>query len=127
MVPLTGIVLVLVGTLAFGDLNGNLVYYLTPSEASERRGEFDDEQRFRLAGVVAEDSIETTTDGATFVVEDARQRITVAHSGAPPQLFRADIEVVVEGHWRDDRFVSDLMLIKHDEQYQPPSDSGPSR
>ena len=119
-VPLAGIALVLAGSLAFGNLNGNLVYYLAPEEAVERRAEFADERRFRLAGRVVEGSIEEAPGGATFVVTDGRERITVEHTGAPPQLFRAGIEVVVEGHWRATHFTSDVMLIKHDEQYQPP-------
>ena len=124
VIPLSGIGLVLAGTLAFGDLNGNLVYYLAPTEATERRATLGDEQRFRLAGEVVEDSIMETDDGARFVVADTGEQITVEHTGVPPQLFRDGIEVVVEGRWSGDRFVSDVMLVTHDEQYAPPETSG---
>lgn len=123
-IPLTGMALVIAGTIAFGDLNGNLVYYLAPAEATARRAELGDEQRFRLAGEVVEGSIEQRDGGARFVVADARERISVEHTGVPPQLFRGGIEVVVEGSWSGDRFVSDVMLVKHDEQYRPPENSG---
>jgi cytochrome c-type biogenesis protein CcmE len=120
-VPLGGIALVLAGTLAFGDLNGNLVYYLTPTEATERRDDLGDQQRFRLAGEVVGGSIEEAGGEVRFVIADVADAVPVEHTGVPPQLFRAGIEVVVEGSWAGDRFASDVMLVKHDEEYAPPS------
>lgn len=122
--PLGGMALVLAGALAFGDLNGNLVYYLTPSEATAQRAEMGDDQRFRLAGEVVDGSIEETGQLVRFVVADADDQVAVEHSGVPPQLFRTGIEVVVEGRWHGDRFTSDLMLVKHDEEYAPPETAG---
>ena len=124
VIPLTGVALLLAGTLAFGDLNGNLVYYLTPTEAVERGEASGDDQRFRLAGRVVEGSIEEANGGARFVVADGHERVPVEHTGVPPQLFRGGIDVVVEGRWSGDQFVSDLILVKHDEQYAPPTTEG---
>lgn len=125
--PLGGIAVVLAGVLAFGDLNGSLVYYLTPTEAATQQADFANDRRFRLAGVVAPGSVTETADVVAFTVTDGRTRIQVRHRGAPPQLFQEDIEVVVEGAWDGDTFRSDTMLIKHDEEYYPPDDDAAVR
>jgi cytochrome c-type biogenesis protein CcmE len=124
VVPLAGLGVVLGGVLAFGDLNGNLVYYLTPTEAVEQRPDLAGDRRFRLAGVVAPGSVSPVADTVTFTITDADTDVAVTHTGAPPQLFREGIEVVVEGRWDGPGFRSDTMLVKHDEEYYPPADPG---
>lgn len=119
-VPLAGAALVLAGVLAFGDLNGNLVYYLTPTEAVADQADFRDGRRFRLAGLVEAGSVATADDEVSFVMTDGRTDVRVGHHGVPPQLFQEGIQVVVEGTWHGDEFRSDTMLVKHDETYYPP-------
>lgn len=120
LLSLGGVAAVLVGFLVFGNLNGNLVYYLTPTEAVEQRADFPDGRRFRLAGQVVEGSVRTEGDMTAFTVGVGYRSVPVRHDGAPPQLFREGIEVVVEGAWNGDLFRSDTMLVKHDENYAPP-------
>ena len=122
LLPVTGIVTLLVGLVTIGDLNGNLVYYLTADEAVERRAEFGEDRRFRLAGEVGPDQIERSAQGVLFTVAGTDIDVLVEHAGVVPHLFQAGIPVVVEGAWRDDAFRSDTMLIKHDEEYQPAED-----
>ena len=119
LLPLTGIVTLLVGLVTIGDLNGNLVYYLTADEAVERRAEFGEDRRFRLAGEVGPDTIERSVEVVLFTVAGTDTDVLVEHAGVVPHLFQAGIPVVVEGTWRDDAFRSDTMLIKHDEEYHP--------
>ena len=122
LAPLVGIAALLVGALAFGDLGPNLVYYLTPSEAVEQRADFDDQRRFRLAGTVVDGSVQASAETTSFTVSDGSTSVSVVHSGEPPDLFQSDVPVVVEGTWDGDTFVSDTMLIQHDETYYPPED-----
>lgn len=121
-VPLAGLAVVLAGVLAFGDLNGSLVYYLTPTEAVAQRADFDDGRRFRLAGSVVPGSVVEVGDTVEFSVSDDATDVAVAHTGVPPQLFQAGIDVVVEGTWDGVVFRSDTMLVKHDENYYPPDE-----
>ncbi|MGH3905162.1 MAG: cytochrome c maturation protein CcmE [Pseudonocardiaceae bacterium] len=121
---LGGIVLVLVGLLVFGNLNRNLVYYLTPDEALSQRDEFTDGRRFQLGGLVQPGSVIRAGRELRFVVASetgpGSASVPVVHVGAPAQLFRAGIGVVLEGAWRGTEFVSDTMIVKHDETYAPP-------
>ena len=123
VVPGVGLAAVLAGTLSFGGLNGNLVYYLTPTEAVAQQEDFADGRRFRLAGVVSPGSVTGSADDVRFSVTDESTTIEVVHAGVPPQLFQEGIEVVLEGSWRGSTFTSDTMLIKHDEEYYPPDQS----
>jgi cytochrome c-type biogenesis protein CcmE len=124
LIPLAGLLAVVVGFLLWGNLSGNLVYYLTPSEAMDQQSDFSAGERFRLGGLVEEGSVATTADGVTFVVGDGATSITVVHTGAPPQLFQENVGVVVEGTWAGAEFHSDELLVKHDEQYRAPDGEG---
>ena len=125
VLPGAGVAVVLVGLLVFGNLNDNLIYYLTPSEAVLRRADFPDGHRFRLGGLVAPGSVRPATGGVAFTVTDGNRALPVYHQGAPPQLFRAGIGVVVEGAWSGARFRSDTIIVKHDETYRPPGPGTP--
>lgn len=120
-----GVAAVLVGMLLFGNLNRNLVYYLTPAEAVAQRDDYPDGRRFQLGGLVEQGSVLPTTEGVRFLVTSATGPgaavVPVAHRGAPAQLFGAGIGVVLEGSWRGEEFVSDTMKVKHDENYRPPN------
>jgi cytochrome c-type biogenesis protein CcmE len=117
-----GVTAVLLGVLGFGNLNRNLVYYLTPSEALAKRASFPDGRRFRLGGQVVPGSLTRLPAGVGFTVTDGTRTVSVTHRGSPPQLFGEGIGVVVEGSWSGDRFSADTMLVKHDETYRPPAD-----
>ncbi|MCP3975920.1 MAG: cytochrome c maturation protein CcmE [bacterium] len=125
LIPAGAIVVVLIFLLV--TLSGNLVYFKTPTEITEQG--FDPDSRVRLGGQVEAGTVTDTTGGVSFSVTDGRIAVDVVHSGAPQDLFREGIGVVLEGNWDGSVFHSDTMLIKHDEQYRteeseytPPSD-----
>lgn len=114
VIPALGVTGVLLGFL-LANLRQNLVYFRTPTEALELKSETG---RIRLGGVVEAGSVVTVEGGVRFVVTDGVEAVTVIHQGSPQQLFQEGVGVVVEGHWDDDEFRSDTMLVKHDEQYR---------
>ncbi|MDN5750661.1 MAG: cytochrome c maturation protein CcmE, partial [Pseudonocardia sp.] len=118
-----GVLAVLLGLLLFGNLNRNLVYYLTPDEALAQQADYPDGRRFQLGGLVVDGSVATTPEGVSFtVISDvgpAGVEVPVTFEGAPAQLFGSGIGVVLEGSWRAGTFTSDTMKVKHDENYGP--------
>ena len=120
VLSIVGAVVVLGGFLVYGNLNNNLVYYLTPAEAVEQKADLGTGERFRLGGFVQDDSVTRTESGVTFSVESDGVEIPVVHTGVPSQLFGPGIGVVVEGSWQDSTFRSDTLIVKHDENYRPP-------
>jgi cytochrome c-type biogenesis protein CcmE len=116
VVPALGLVAIILGFLLF-NLSDALVYYRTPSEVLQQ-SQIDATDRMRLGGQVVPGSVAETSEGVDFQVTDGHASIAVVHTGAPQQLFQEGIGVVVEGSWDGERFRSDTMIIKHDEQYR---------
>ena len=119
--PALAAVAALVVSLIVINLNGTLTYYLTPSEALVRRADFPDGDRFRLGGLVVTGSFDDLGAVKVFDVTDGAETITVRLRGIVPPLFAEDVGVVVEGAWSGDEFAADIALVRHDENYQPPS------
>jgi cytochrome c-type biogenesis protein CcmE len=42
----------------------------------------------------------------------------VRHDGDPPELFKPDIPVVLEGRWAGPVFASDRIIVKHTADYR---------
>ncbi|CCG03955.1 cytochrome c maturation protein CcmE [Blastococcus saxobsidens] len=114
-----GVVLVAVGVLAVGGLQGSLVYYRTTSELvadPELVGE-----RVRLGGLVVAGSVATTADGVRFELTDGVHDLPVVNSGQPRGVFQEGQGAVVEGTLgADGVFRSDVLLVKHDNEYRAP-------
>lgn len=123
--PALAAVAALVVTLIVINLGGSLTYYLTPSEAVDRRTEFPDGDRFRLGGLVVVGSLDDLGAVKVFDVTDGAETITVRLRGVVPPLFTEDVGVVVEGAWSGEEFNADIALVRHDENYQPPSTAAP--
>ena len=114
---LTGLAVAAALTLtAFQD---NLLFFYSPSDLQDR--DLAADQRFRLGGLVAEESIERLADGVTrFVVTDLVHTVPVVFTGIPPDLFGEGQGVIAEGRLRADGvFVASDVLAKHDETYMP--------
>jgi cytochrome c-type biogenesis protein CcmE len=111
------VVLVAVGVVAYQGLTSASLYFYNADEAVALRGEHN--KRIRVQGVV-QDDVTTTAQGVTFTISFNGVDVPVVHDGDPPQLFEPGIPVVLEGHWASsgDAFMSDEILVKHDEQYE---------
>lgn len=112
--------LVVMAALAFlvwKGLGDATVYFKTADEAVAEKDELGD-RKFRLEGIVVAGSTRTRDDGVRFQVEENGATVDVVHRGDPPELFRADIPVVLEGRWSGDHFASEQMLVKHTSEYR---------
>jgi cytochrome c-type biogenesis protein CcmE len=120
-------ILITVGVLAylaFGGIGENLVYYWSPSEL-EAVGDKAIGASIRLGGLVAPGSVVRDEDGLTlrFDVTDGKGTVPVYANSVPPAMFREGIGVVVEGTMLSSgRFETHRLLVKHDNQYQPPGE-----
>lgn len=101
---------------AFQD---SIVFFYTPSEVAEKS--IQPGQRFRLGGIVADDSVERDTGSVVkFAVTDTAETLNVVYEGILPDLFREGQGVVTEGKLdAGGTFVADTVLAKHDENYMP--------
>lgn len=112
-----GVAFLIAGGLLWKGLTNATVYFKTVDEAVAERAQLG-ERRFRLEGIVVEGSVKSTKNGVTFVVTENNADITVHHVGDPPELFKPNIPVVLEGHFDGEDFASDRILVKHTEEYR---------
>jgi cytochrome c-type biogenesis protein CcmE len=74
-----------------------------------------------------QDPVTKAGDEVDFTIAFNGVTVAVHHNGGdPPELFKAGIPVVLEGHWdqSDAFFDSDTILIKHTAEYK---EQNPSR
>jgi cytochrome c-type biogenesis protein CcmE len=115
-------VIALVVAITVVGLNDNLTYYLYPNEAAAQRADFPDGERFRLAGQVVAGSVVEDGDDLAFEVTDGSVTIPVMLVSTPPALFNEQVPVLLEGSWAGEVFMADDALIRHDENYEAPSE-----
>jgi cytochrome c-type biogenesis protein CcmE len=108
---------VAVGLILFEGLGNATVYFKTADEAVHDRTSMGT-RRFRIEGTVVDGSVKATADGASFRIENNGAVVPVVHHGDPPELFKPGIPVVLEGHWQGATYDSDLIMVKHTEQYR---------
>lgn len=107
--------------IAASGINKNLVYYWTPTDL-HANGEKAYGATIRLGGMVAKNSIRNVGGSAVeFDVKDATRVVHVKTSTVPPQMFRENIGVVVEGTMvKGGYFQSDRLMVSHSNEYKAP-------
>ncbi len=107
--------------IAATGINNNLVYYWTPKDL-HRAGDTAYGATIRLGGMVVPGSVHTQQgSNLEFDVKDSTDVVHVKSSGAPPQMFRENIGVVVEGTMvRGGYFKSDRLMVSHSNEYRAP-------
>jgi len=113
---------VIIGAFAAQNLASLTVYYLTPSEARDRK--IPAGQTARLGGQIEAGTLryDPATRDLRFVIGDGTARVTVIGSGAPPALLREGAGAVVEGTFAaDGTFRATQVIAKHDEVYTAPT------
>jgi cytochrome c-type biogenesis protein CcmE len=121
---LVGVVLVVIGYLAFSSVGNALVYYLTPTELLAR-GDDGIGTVVRLGGMVEVGSVQRQDDPyeLLFVLTDGEDRITVRTTVVPTASFREGSGAVVQGYLEvHGAFRATEVIVKHDENYVVPSD-----
>lgn len=108
-----------VAALVLVFFEDNLVYFYSPSEVITKS--LPPDHRFRIGGLVEENS--EVRDGVTarFRVTDRAHSVTVMFDGLLPDLFREGQGIVAEGALNNNGdFIATQVFAKHDETYMPP-------
>lgn len=107
--------------VAVVTLKDNVRYALTPTEVHSEQ--IVPDRQFRLAGLVAENSVRRDADSLkiTFRVTDRTHEVPVGYEGILPDLFREGQGVIVHGRLdAAGHFTAHEVLARHDETYEPP-------
>jgi len=97
----------------------SLNYFETIGQAMHQRAKLGT-TTIRLEGIVKPHTITRTSSGASFEMTGDGHEVFVAAHGSPPELFQANIPVVVVGHFTSatsDSFYGTQILVKHTASY----------
>lgn len=100
-------------------LNENLDVFHSPTDVAD--GKVQSGKRFKLGGVVLEDSTERDPQSllVSFVVTDRFREVPVRYQGILPDLFKEGQSVIATGSLENGVFTATQVLAKHDETYMP--------
>ncbi len=120
--------------IIFGTLIGlgfllmpqHMVYFYLPDEALAQAAELT-QQNIKVGGMVEANSLHWNPEALDlkFVLSDLKgSRIQVAYHGTPPDMFKENSGVVVEGKISSDGqfFKSHKLMVKHSEEYRAVGD-----
>ncbi len=120
------VLLAAIGFLVVKGLGTASTYFRTADEAVAQVDTLGD-RRFRIEGVVVDGSVRAVDGSVEFLIEGNGKQVAVRHDGDPPELFRPNLAVVLEGRFAPDqasrpkgtapKFLSDHLMVKHDENY----------
>ncbi len=116
---------VIVGVFAwllFGGLEKNVVFFLTPNELLAK-GADGVGVPVRLGGQVKPGSVKWDAKALDlrFTVTDGKREMAVRSTGAPPQMFRDGMGVIVEGRAGNGGvFEATSLMVKHSNEYRAP-------
>lgn len=107
-------------TLIMKALNENINHFYSPTEVLE--GKAPSERSFRIGGLVVTGSVNRHTDSLKieFDLTDGAKNYPVLYEGILPDLFREGQGIVATGRLKNNVFVAEEVLAKHDENYMPP-------
>ena len=112
------IIALVVGYLIFTAARGSAAFYLTVQELTDQG---PSARTVRVAGFVVGESIvwEPRDQRLAFDMTDDSGSLSVVYSGARPDMFRDEAEVVVEGKMGSDGiFEARTMLLKCPSKYE---------
>ena len=123
------LMLVLLGSVTLGvavslvltAFEDSVVFFYSPTDLAEKNPPPD--RRFRVGGIVVEDSLAREAAGLTvrFSLTDMNKTVQVGYTGILPDLFREGQGIVAEGKLdAAGIFRAEEVLAKHDETYMPP-------
>jgi cytochrome c-type biogenesis protein CcmE len=112
--------------MSFLQLGESVVYFYTPQEALAKSNEIS-AKTVKIGGLVVPGSVDWKPKelALNFTISDnAGHDIRIAHKGTPPDMFKEGQGVVVEGKISADgkQMQSKQLLVKHSEEYKPPTD-----
>jgi cytochrome c-type biogenesis protein CcmE len=110
------------GYLLASGIGDNLVYFVTPAELVAK-GTSAYDAPVRLGGQVKDGTVQWDADALDlrFQLTDGSADVYVHSKGAPPQMFRDGMGVVVEGKMTEAGvFQSTNLMVMHSNEYRAP-------
>jgi len=99
---------------AFKD---GIEFFRSPTQVAAEK--IDEDEVFRIGGLVKEESVVRNGDNVAFVVTDRAHDVPVTFTGILPDLFSEGTGMIATGRLVAGEFKAIEILAKHDENYMP--------
>jgi cytochrome c-type biogenesis protein CcmE len=109
------VILGAIGFVLAKGLANATVYFKTADQAVAEKSSLGT-RTFRIEGTVIPD-VRQVGQTVRFSIVANGVTVPVVNRGSPPQLFKAGIPVVLEGHWQGSYYASDQIMVKHTASY----------
>jgi cytochrome c-type biogenesis protein CcmE len=115
-----GAIVVALGFVLANGLGEATMFFRSADQAVAQRDKLGTD-RFTIEGLVLEGSVRKLDGSVAFTIENNGVQVNVVHKGIPPELFRENLPVVLEGRFSSKTgaalFQSDVMMVKHTAEY----------
>ena len=103
------------------SLKDQIAYFVSPSDLEKMDN--IEERYLKVGGLVKKNSLQFKNNLWTFeVTDESNHSIKVEYSKALPSLVEENKGIIVEGQFsKNNVFIADIVLAKHDENYMPQS------
>ena len=103
------------------SLKDQIAYFVSPSDLEKMDN--IEERYLKVGGLVKKNSLQFKNNLWTFeVTDESNHSIKVEYSKARPSLVEENKGIIVEGQFsKNNVFIADIVLAKHDENYMPQS------
>tara|TARA_X000000950_G_C13736680_1_gene586659 strand:+ start:134 stop:586 length:453 start_codon:yes stop_codon:yes gene_type:complete len=103
------------------SLKDQIAYFVSPSDLEKIDN--IEERYLKVGGLVKKNSLQFKNNLWTFeVTDESNHSIKVEYSKALPSLVEENKGIIVEGQFsKNNVFIADIVLAKHDENYMPQS------
>jgi cytochrome c-type biogenesis protein CcmE len=103
------------------SLKDQIAYFVSPSDLEKMDN--IEERYLKVGGLVKKNSLQFKNNLWTFeVTDESNHSIKVEYSKALPSLVEENKGIIVEGQFsKNNVFIADIVLAKHDEKYMPQS------
>ena len=103
------------------SLKDQIAYFVSPSDLEKIDN--IEERYLKVGGLVKKDSLQFKNNLWTFeVTDESNHSLKVEYSKALPSLVEENKGIIVEGQFsKNNVFIADVVLAKHDENYMPQS------
>ena len=103
------------------SLKDQIAYFVSPSDLEKMDN--IEERYLKVGGLVKKNSLQFKNNLWTFeVTDESNHSIKVEYSKALPSVVEENKGIIVEGQFsKNNVFIADIVLAKHDENYMPQS------
>jgi len=103
------------------SLKDQIAYFVSPEEIKKMNN--IDNRYLKVGGLVKEGSLKFNDNQWEFeITDESKNVIKVVYSKSLPSLIEENKGIIVEGRLgKDNLFIAEIVLAKHDENYMPQS------